>query len=128
MDSKEVTERDESGRFVTSGNPKGRPKGSKNRVTLLKLMAEEAVREGGTEKMLEVAELIIEQALSGDSKSQQLVWNAIMSKGSADDKTQAKERVEINIGGITPPEVKQVAEITIDNDEEPQDGEQESID
>lgn len=126
MDQKEVVERDESGRFLTSGNPKGRPKGSKNRVTLLKLMAEEAVREGHTEQMLDVARLVIAQALDGDTKSQKLVWDAIMSKGTADDKTQAKEKVEINIGGmVKPPEVKTVTEITIDNDEDPQDEQQE---
>ena len=127
MDKKEVT-RAADGKFVkgVSGNPMGRPKGSKNRVTLLKLMAEEAVREEQSDKMLDVARLVIEQALDGDHKSQQLVWQAIMSKGSADDKTQAKERVEINIGGIQPPEVKQVAEITI-IDEDISDGEQEPI-
>lgn len=114
----EIVERDDSGRFLTSGNPNGRPKGSKNRVTLLKLMAEEAVREKSTEDMLRVAELVIRQAMDGDTKSQKLVWDAIMSKGSSDDKTQGKEKVEINIGGVAAkPEPVQVTEITITEDD-----------
>jgi hypothetical protein len=123
MSKKEVKERDAKGQFPkgVSGNPAGRPKGSKNRVTLLKLMVEEAVREEQGDRMLDVARLIIAQALDGETKSQKLVWDAIMSKGSADDKTQAKERVEINIGGVGH-QVNKVSEITIDNDEEPHHG------
>lgn len=132
MDEKEVVERNDKGQFPagTSGNPKGRPKGSKNQVTLYKLIAEEAVRAENADDMLAVARLIVEQALDGDSKSQQLVWNSMMSKGTSDDKTQAKEKVEINIGGIAaPPEVKQVTEIqVIEQTEEPTNGEQEPID
>jgi hypothetical protein len=120
-DKKEVAERDDNGRFLTSGNPKGRPKGSKNRVTLLKLMAEESIREDNTDQMMNVARLVIAQALDGDTKSQKLVWDSVMSKGTADEKTQAREKVEINIGGMTPPEVKTVTEITIDQEEDPQD-------
>ena len=113
------TQRDAEGKFLPgqSGNARGRPKGSKNRVTLLKLMAEEAVREGGTKDMLKVAQLIIEQALEGDARSQKLVWEAIMSKGTADDKSQGKEKVEITITGAAPPEVKDVGEI-IDQEED----------
>lgn len=100
--STDIAERDETGRFLTSGNPKGRPKGSKNRVTLLKLMAEEAVREDNSDDMLKVARLVIDQAMEGDSRSQKLVWDAIVSKGTTDDRAVAKEKVEINIGGYVP--------------------------
>jgi hypothetical protein len=83
-----------------SGNAAGRPKGSKNRVTILKLMAEEAVRSEETDRMLEVARLIIEQALEGDKPSQKLVWDAVMSKGSVDDRSQGQEKVQITISGL----------------------------
>ena len=97
-------ERDDRGRFPAgkSGNPAGRPKGSKNKVTLQKLIAEETIRGNNADRMLEVANLIVDQALEGDPKAQKLVWDAVMSKGTSDDRTQAKERVEINIGQMAP--------------------------
>lgn len=119
---KEVTRK--GGQFIagTSGNPKGRPKGSKNQVTLLKLMGEEAIREGCFDDMLSVAHMVIQQAKEGDGRSQKMVWDAIMSKGSIDDRTIAHEKVEINIGGILPQE-KPVVGITIVQDEESTDAE-----
>jgi|DEB0MinimDraft_10_1074344.scaffolds.fasta_scaffold188388_1 hypothetical protein len=88
-----------TGRFVKgiSGNPNGRPKGSKNKVTMLKLMVEEAVREDNADKMLQVANLIVNQALEGDKDSQKLVWASIMSKSAADNSVAGKESVQINI-------------------------------
>lgn len=86
----------------TSGNKLGRPKGSKNKVTLLKLMAEESARERNQGKAQEVIDLIYMQALEGDKASQKLVWDANMSKGSVDDRTQAKEVVKIEIGSMEP--------------------------
>jgi hypothetical protein len=120
MAKKKVAERTSGGKFPkgVSGNPLGRPKGSKNKVTLLKLIAEQAVREDNTEDMLKVARLIVEQALEGDSRSQKLVWDSMMSKGSTDEKASGSEKVEINIGGIAPVEPKEVIIVT----EEPQDG------
>lgn len=108
--TKKVAKRGPGGKFVKgeSGNSQGRPKGSKNQVTLLKLMGEEAIREGCFDDMLLVAQMVIQQAKEGDGRSQKMVWDAIMSKGSIDDRTTAREKVEINIGGIIPhtPEVK----------------------
>lgn len=108
--------RNAKGQFATkvSGNPLGRPKGSKNKVTLLKLMVEEAIREENVDDMLKVAKLIIGQAIDGDGRSQKLVWDAVMSKGTTDDRTQAKEKVEINIGGIIPEKPIEVTAITIE--------------
>lgn len=83
-----------------SGNPAGRPKGSKNKVTLLRLMAEEAVRDRNLARMQEVAELIIEQALEGDRPSQKLVWASIISNSNTSEQTQAKEKFEINVNAM----------------------------
>jgi len=89
-----------TGQIVAGG---GRQKGSKNKITLLKLMGEQAVRENNAEKMLEVCTLVVEQALSGDKTSQKLVWQSMVSNGVNDDK-QATEKVEIKIGAIAKPE------------------------
>ncbi len=100
----------ETGKFLEgkSGNPMGRPRGSRNKVTLMKLVAEQAVREGNYEKMIEVAEKIIESALKGNSKCRKMVWDSIMSKGAADDTTTAKEKVQININAGEAPVVERV--------------------
>lgn len=122
-ENKEVVERDTAGRFVAgqSGNPVGRPKGSKNKVTLLKLMAEEAVRERNIELMQRICDEILIDALEGDKDMRKLVWQSVMSKGSADDKTQAQEKVHISINAMPKEETKGV---TIDQtSEEDDDGE-----
>lgn len=110
--------RGEGGKFLagTSGNPVGRPKGSKNKVTLLKLVAEEAVRERNYDKIQAVMDSIIEDALAGDKDMRKLVWQAHISKGSADDKTNAQERVVIQIGQIAPSKEPEKG-ITIDHEE-----------
>jgi hypothetical protein len=103
-----------------SGNPAGRPKGSKNRVTLLKLMAEEAVRENNSDLILQICQGILQDALEGDKDMRKLVWQSVMSKGSFDDKTQAQEKVVIQIQSTAPEKG-----ITIDSTEEIADVEQE---
>jgi hypothetical protein len=89
---------------VTGAKPPGRPKGSKNKVTLLKVMAEEAIRDKNLPRMLQVCELIIDQALEGDKDSQRLIWQSIMSKsGGPDDKAISNGPVQININGLQDP-------------------------
>ena len=75
-----VAVRDEkTGRFL-KGNA-GRPIGSKNRITLLKVALEEAFREDAYDQVLEVLQQVVLQALSGDKSSQRLVWESAVSKG-----------------------------------------------
>lgn len=115
-----LAERDTAGRFLQgkSGNPSGRPKGSKNKVTLLKLMAEESVRGRNIELMQDVADKVIRDALEGDKDMMKLVWQSIVSKGASDEKSTGKEKVEIN---INPP--AKVEEVIVINQEESQDAE-----
>lgn len=115
----DVIERD-NGRFVkgVSGNPNGRPKGSRNKITLMKLMAEEAVRENNAEKMLEVANIVIEQAIKGDKDSQKLVWAAIMSKSNLDAEKTAGDKVTITIGRVeSAPKTTKTTTKEVENDE-----------
>ena len=108
------------GRFPAgvSGNPLGRPKGSKNKVTLLKIMAEEAFRDENYDHMLHVCKIIVAQALAGDFDSQKLVWQSVMSKGSVDDRSSAQEKVEININAISKPEKGITIDVTTVTEEE----------
>jgi hypothetical protein len=84
--------RDENGRFLTgvSGNPAGRPKGSKNQITQHKLALEEATRELNQYKMQMVLNMVIDQALSGNENCQRLIWDAVMSKAARLDSEDAK--------------------------------------
>jgi len=82
--------RGKDGRFTKgkSGNPLGRPKGSKNIVTIQKLMVEEAFRADLSDDMSKVLALVVMQALEGDKASQKLIWDANVSKQAvAEDKT-----------------------------------------
>lgn len=77
------------GQFIkgVSGNPVGRPKGSKNKVTLLKLSAEEAFRERNQNQIDAVLDEILHAALEGDKSARKMVWDACMSKAQvAEDK------------------------------------------
>lgn len=80
-----------------SGNPAGRPKGSKNKVTVLKLMAEEAWRERNSEAVQEVLDLILAQALNGCKASQKLIFDAMVSKSNVSEEKSAGSKQEINI-------------------------------
>lgn len=116
----EVIERD-NGKFVpgVSGNPGGRPKGSRNKITLMKLMAEEAVREGNADKMLEVCRKVIDQAIEGNAESQKLVWAAVMSKSNIDPDKSTGEKVQITIGRLeSAPKVEKTTTKEVENDED----------
>jgi len=91
--------RGKNGRFVAgkSGNPAGRPKGSKNIVTIQKLMVEEAFRASTSDDMAKVLALVVMQALEGDKASQKLIWDANMSKQSITDEKNAGTKQEIKV-------------------------------
>lgn len=67
----------------------GRPKGSKNKITLLKLLVEETVRSEELPRMLQVCREIITDALNGDRDCRKLVWQSIMSKSGVDNQQTA---------------------------------------
>jgi len=92
-------QRTSKGTFVKgqSGNPLGRPKGSKNQITLAKLALEEQLRDALGPQMAEVAAKVVMQALEGDKSSQKLVWDSIMSKQAlTEDKTSgSKQEIKV---------------------------------
>ena len=101
--------RGKNGRFTKgkSGNPLGRPKGSKNIVTIQKLMVEEAFRATDSDDMAKVLSLIVHQALEGDKASQKLIWDANVSKQSVtqDKAAGLKEAIRVRVVGLQPTDV-----------------------
>lgn len=91
--------RTKNGRYVKgqSGNPAGRPKGSKNIITVQKLMLEEAFRYSTEEDMGKVLALVVKQALTGDKAAQKLVWDACVSKQNFGEDKTAGTKQQINV-------------------------------
>lgn len=79
-----------------SGNPGGRPKGSRNKITLQKMMLEETLRDITKDRMPQVVEKAFELALQGDRAMLKLLIELHMSKGISEER-HAQEKVEINI-------------------------------
>jgi hypothetical protein len=98
-ESGQLTKRRKDGTFMkgTSGNPKGRPEGSKNVITLQKLALEEAFRESLGDDMADVLSLIVKQALDGHGASQKLIWDANVSKQNISDDKSAGVKQEIRV-------------------------------
>lgn len=82
-----------------SGNPAGRPKGSKNQITLLKESLELALRERSEGRMAGVLDKCFELALGGSESMIKLLLELHMSKGTTQDNSKGAEKVEINIMG-----------------------------
>lgn len=103
-----------------SGNPAGRPKGSKNKITLLKQSMELQLREDAAPDMGLVLEKAIELALDGDRQMIKLLLDKHMSSGPTDD-AKGSEKVAIQINsspGASKPEITVIDQPTEeDNDE-----------
>ena len=97
-DVKEVVERQKDGKFVKgkSGNPAGRPKGSKNAITLLKQSLELQLREQAAPNMEAVLEKAVELALEGHPGMIKLLLDMHLSKGTNED-AKGSEKVAIQI-------------------------------
>ena len=106
--------RNAEGQYIegTSGNPKGRPKGSKNKITLLKMATEEAWRERNTDRLDTVLDMILQDALDGDKGSRKMIFDAVISKANVQEDKSAGHKQQITVHKMT---------VTKDNHEEPQD-------
>ncbi len=95
--------RNAQGQFVegVGGNPKGRPKGSKNRITLLKMQTEEAWRDRNQERLDIVLDMILQEALDGDKGSRKMIFDAIISKANVQEDKSAGTKQEIVVHRMT---------------------------
>lgn len=115
---KEVKRRDD-GTFPAgvSGNPKGRPKGRRNEITLLKENLELQLREQGAGRMAAVLETALDLALEGDRTMIKLLLEMHMTKGGSGDIKAGQEKVTINIKGPERDAAREVIDITPDDGE-----------
>ena len=92
-------ERASNGQFLKgqSGNAAGRPKGSRNAITLLKQSLELEMREQAAPAMEKVLDTAIALALDGDRTMIKLLLDLHMSKGASEE-SKAAEKVSIHIG------------------------------
>jgi hypothetical protein len=96
--------RDEKGRFPVgvSGNPSGRAKGTKNRITLARLLLEEQLRDTLTEEGPKIMRKAIKMALSGDDKVMRVLLDKMLATPKGDDSDGAQDRdVKVIIQNLT---------------------------
>lgn len=87
------------GQFVegVSGNPSGRPKGSKNRITLLKMQTEEAWRDRNQVRLDLILDMILQDALDGDKGARRMIFDAIVSKANVQEDKSAGQTQKITV-------------------------------
>ena len=88
------------GRFAkgVSGNPNGRPKGSKNKITMMKLALEGDLRTQMRPHMAEILTMAIMKAKEGDPQMIKLLLDKTLpTTRAAEDDAPSKEKVQIFI-------------------------------
>lgn len=81
-----------------SGNPNGRPKGSKNKITLMKLALEGELRAQLKPHMADILTQAIAKAMQGDPQMIKLLLDKTLPTTKAgEDEAPAKEKVQIFI-------------------------------
>lgn len=84
-----------------SGNPAGRPKGAKNKITYMKLVLEGELRTQLQHEMRDILAIAIDRAKSGnDSMLKLLIDKCLPTTKAGDDDDVAKEKIQINIGRL----------------------------
>ena len=115
-ETKPVAVRAPDGTFPkgVSGNPKGRPKGRRNEITLLKESLELELRQRGSGRMPEVLDTAFQLALAGDTTMIKLLLELHMTKGGTGDVKAGQEKVTINIKGPSRDAERDIIDVTPD--------------
>jgi hypothetical protein len=80
-----------------SGNPAGRPKGSKNKITLMKIALEGDLRTRLGQSAHQILQVAIQKAIEGDTGMIKLLVDKMIPTSKSVDDEPAKERVQIFI-------------------------------
>jgi len=119
-DPKEVI-RDSKGKFPkgVSGNPNGRPLGTKNRIAQMKLELEAAIRDHLNPKELKaIINSMVREAKQGNVQAAKLILDKVMSNATGSEETgETDNRITIRIENYTPQPEKVVAGVTIEQQE-----------
>lgn len=84
-----------------SGNKLGRPVGSKNKLTLYKLMAEESFRGRNEHKIALILDMIVAEALDGNKQAMKMVWDASVSKANVTEDKNVASKQQITVHRMT---------------------------
>ena len=90
--------RNDKGQFIAGNKGGGRPRGSKNKISVYKLATEESFRDRNEDSIDAVLDLILHDALAGDKAARKLIWDSCMSKSSIteDKNTGAKQAITVH--------------------------------
>lgn len=83
-----------------SGNPAGRPKGAKNKITLMKLALEGELRAQIGPDMAAVVTKCLEMAKNGNEAMIKLLIDKTVPTTKAQDEEPGKEKIQIVIGRL----------------------------
>jgi len=104
-DDKEVI-RDNGGRFVkgSTGNPRGRPLGAKNRIVRMKQEMEAAIREHmHPAEIRAIVQAMVDEAKGGNVAAAKLILDKVMSNANiSEDAGETDNRIVIKIENYTP--------------------------
>lgn len=92
--NKSTLKRTEGGKFApgVSGNPAGRAKGSKNKITLARLLLEEALRNQLTEAGPKLMTQAIKQALKGNDRIMRVLLDKMLTTPRDMDSSDGQDR------------------------------------
>lgn len=99
-----VPARDEKGRFPAgvSGNPAGRTKGAKNRITLERLLLEEQLRTTLSTEGPKLMKKAVKMALDGNDRVMRVLLDKMLATPKGDDSENAQDRdVKVIIQNLT---------------------------
>lgn len=100
--SGELVQRDEKGRFPkgTSGNPLGRPKGSRNKTTLIREMLDEVALGEVAREYVDVVHAMIRQAKKGDVAAAKFI-KEIANIANEEEKKAGGKSIQVYIENFT---------------------------
>lgn len=86
-----------------SGNPAGRPKGSRNAISLVKLQIEGELRAQMKGDMPAIVNKMMEMALKGDRDMLKTIYKSWVSGTVTSDEDAPREKIVIQIGKLADP-------------------------